>query len=137
MLRLSLTYTILAVVATIANIASQDIVTHLYAGVFAITLSILFGTGVGLLVKYWLDKKYIFKFKATSIKHDAHTFFLYSVMGVTTTFIFWLFEYGFDYWLASKEGRYLGAIIGLSIGYITKYQLDKKFVFKQGGLACA
>ncbi|NDE35784.1 MAG: GtrA family protein, partial [Gammaproteobacteria bacterium] len=24
---------------------------------------------------------------------------------------------------------YLGAVIGLSIGYLTKYQLDKRFVF--------
>jgi putative flippase GtrA len=44
---------------------------------------------------------------------------------VITTFVFW----GFDYLFNSIPMRYLGAVIGLSIGYIIKYQLDKKFVF--------
>lgn len=136
MLRLSLTYTILALIATGANIASQDIATRLYQGAYAITLSILIGTGIGLLVKYILDKKYIFQFKANGIKHDSHTFLLYCLMGIFTTLVFWLFEYGFNAWFNSKEGRYLGAVIGLAIGYLIKYQLDKRYVFKQGGLQC-
>ena len=34
---------------------------------FGITISVVLGTGVGLLVKYVLDKRYIFQFKARNI----------------------------------------------------------------------
>ena len=49
-----------------------------------------------------------------------------------TTAIFWGFEYGF--WLAfgTARMRYLGGVIGLVIGYVTKYHLDKHFVFNAG-----
>jgi putative flippase GtrA len=62
-------------------------------------------------------------------KEDSQKFILYSIMGVFTTLIFWGFEIGFDYIFDSEIAKYIGAIIGLSIGYITKYFLDKKFVF--------
>jgi putative flippase GtrA len=77
-----------------------------------------------------LDKKYIFFHKPKSKKDDGKKFFLYSLMGVFTTFIFWGFEIGFDYMFESQNAKYIGAVIGLGIGYIVKYFLDKKFVFK-------
>lgn len=91
------------------------------------------GTGFGLVVKYILDKKYIFQYKTETTGHNRHIFFLYTVMGILTTFIFWSFEFGFHYIFETKEMRYLGGIIGLMIGYICKYYLDKKFVFKTQG----
>lgn len=51
-------------------------------------------------------------------------------MGVFTTFIFWGFEIGFDLIFKTEMAKYIGAVFGLSIGYIIKYFLDKKFVFK-------
>ena len=30
----------------------------------------------------------------------------------------------------TKEMRYLGGVIGLAIGYLTKYHLDKRYVFR-------
>jgi hypothetical protein len=30
--------------------------------------------------------------------------------------------------------RYLGGIIGLAIGYLTKYRLDKRYVFRTEGV---
>jgi len=53
------------------------------------------------------------------------------VMGVVTTTIFFGFEFGFNYLFQTKELRYLGGIIGLAVGYLLKYNLDKKFVFLQ------
>lgn len=50
-------------------------------------------------------------------------------MGLVTTLLFWITEYTFDLWFATKTMRYVGAVIGLSIGYVAKYQLDKKYVF--------
>lgn len=113
------------------NIGSQEVVVRLYDGPYVVTLSILVGTGVGLLVKYALDKRYIFKFKAQNTAHDARTFLLYALMGVVTTVIFWGFEYAFEYFFQTKELRYLGGVIGLAIGYFVKYSLDKRFVFKK------
>jgi putative flippase GtrA len=84
---------------------------------------------VGLVVKYLLDKRYIFQYVTKDIKHDGKTFVLYVAMGLITTAIFWGFAFGFDHIFETKEMRYVGSVIGLSIGYVTKYFLDKKYVF--------
>ena len=112
------------------NIGAQEIVVFLYRGVFNIPISIFFGTAVGILVKYFLDKNYIFKFHTNNAIHDRRTFFLYTIMGLITTPLFWGFEFGFQYFFATRTMRYFGACLGLTIGYITKYQLDKRFVFR-------
>jgi putative flippase GtrA len=130
-LKLAVIYSVLAAIATLFNIGSQDIVIRLYHGPYAIILSILVGTAVGLLVKYVLDKRYIFKFKAQNLSHDTKTFAMYVFMGVFTTAIFWGFEYAFEFLFKTKELRYLGGVIGLGIGYLVKYRLDKKFVFNR------
>ena len=129
-MKLIITYTILALFATAANIGAQDIVIRAYTGSYAVLISITTGTGIGLVVKYMLDKRYIFQFRARNAIHDGQTFTLYAAFGLATTIIFWGFEFGFDYLFASKEMRYMGAVIGLAIGYLAKYQLDKRFVFR-------
>lgn len=60
---------------------------------------------------------------------DGKKFILYSSMGVVTTLIFWGTELGFEFIFATKFMRYIGGIIGLTIGYTVKYHLDKRFVF--------
>ena len=132
-MRLAITYAILALIATVANIGAQDLVIRGYSGPFAVLLSVVAGTGVGLVLKYALDKRYIFSFRARDSLHDGRTFLLYAVMGLATTAMFWCFEFGFDHLFASKEMRYLGGVIGLALGYLTKYQLDKHYVFRQEG----
>lgn len=131
-MHLLILYILFAVISTISNIVSQDISIRLYDEAYSVLLSVIVGTGVGLVVKYILDKKYIFKYRVENLKHDTHTFILYTVMGLVTTVIFWGFEFGFDYLYHSKEMRYLGGVIGLAIGYWIKYHLDKRFVFKRG-----
>ena len=123
-------YAILAGVATIFNIASQDASLRVYQDDYAIPASIFVGTIIGLFVKYTLDKRFIFRFKAKSRRHDGGTFVLYTVMGILTTFIFWGTEYLFQYLYGTREMRYLGAVLGLAVGYLTKYQLDKRYVFR-------
>lgn len=87
------------------------------------------GTLAGLGSKYILDKKFIFYHTPKDKKDDAKKFALYSLMGVFTTIIFWGTEITFDLLFQDPNSKYLGAIIGLSIGYIIKYYLDKKYVF--------
>ena len=96
---------------------------------YAVMASILVGTAVGLIVKYILDKKFIFQFQIKNAAHDTQIFTLYTLTGICTTAVFWGFEFGFDFLFQSKEMRYTGGIIGLAIGYYVKYQLDKRFVF--------
>ena len=123
-------YTIFAVISTIANIGSQTLSFRIYQGNYDLWLAIFIGTAVGLVVKYYLDKRYIFKYQTTSIQHGSKTFYLYTLMGLITTVVFWGFEYAFNAIYQTAEMRYLGGVIGLAIGYFIKYQLDKRFVFK-------
>lgn len=128
-MKLAITYAILALIATAANISTQDLVIRGYNGASSILISVTVGTSVGLVVKYLLDKRYIFRFRARNVVHDGQTFILYTLMGLATTVIFWGFEFGFHHLFETKEMRYLGGVIGLAIGYLTKYHLDKRYVF--------
>jgi len=129
-MKLAVVYAILAMIATAANIGSQEVAIRVYQAPYAVQLSVLVGTAVGLLVKYVLDKRFIFQFRARDSVHETQTFILYAAMGVFTTLIFWGLEFGFNYIFEAKQLRYLGGVLGLAIGYFTKYQLDKRFVFK-------
>lgn len=128
-MRLAFVYTLLALIATAANIGAQELAVQSYTGRFSIAASVVVGTAVGLVVKYVLDKRYIFRFRARSVAHDSRTFVLYTLMGLVTTVIFWGFEFGFEYLFKAKEMRYLGGVIGLGLGYWVKYHLDRKYVF--------
>lgn len=130
-MRIFLLYFLFAAISALVNIFAQDLFLRLHICDRGIFFSIIFGTAAGLVVKYWLDKNYIFRFRATNARHDARTFMLYSVMGVLTTLIFWAFEFGFQAFFQTKSMRYLGGIIGLGIGYFVKYQMDKRFVFRR------
>lgn len=133
-MRLALVYAMLALLSIAANIGTQDVVVHLYHGSFAVVLSVFMGTGVGLVVKYVLDKRYIFGFKADNVAHDGRIFVLYTLMGVFTTSIFWGFEFAFHHVFATDGMRYLGGVMGLVIGYFLKYELDKRYVFRRGNV---
>jgi putative flippase GtrA len=129
-MKLAPTYLLLAVIATLVNIAVQDLFIHAYSGPYGVLLAACGGTGAGLVLKYLLDKRYIFRFRARSLGHDGRVFLLYTTAGLATTVIFWGFEFGFDYLFDSRQWRYAGAALGLGIGYLCKYQLDKRYVFR-------
>ena len=103
-----------------------------YKGPFSVEISILVGTAMGLPLRYFLEKRYIFNFSSKNLVHDGKLFIIYSAMGVITTLIFWGMEYAFHLIYDTDFMRYLGGIIGLSIGFYVKYQLDKKYVFVNG-----
>ncbi|MBF0475740.1 MAG: GtrA family protein [Deltaproteobacteria bacterium] len=122
-------YALFAILATEVNILGQDITSRFYRGHYELYLSMFCGTMAGLVVKYVLDKKYIFCYKTNGLADDTRKFILYSAMGVITTLVFWGVEIGFDYMFGARYMRYLGGAIGLTIGYLVKYQLDKRLVF--------
>ena len=101
----------------------------IYSGAYAVEISIFIGTLAGLPLRYFLEKRYIFSFESKNIKHDGQLFILYSFMGVFTTAFFWGTEYAFHLIFTTDVMRYIGGVLGLTIGYYIKYQLDKRFVF--------
>jgi len=122
-------YIIFAVISTLFNLLFQYFSFGVYEGFASLYVAMFFGTLAGLVVKYILDKKFIFYHEVKDKKDDAKKFALYSLMGVFTTIIFWGTEIAFDTLSQDPNAKYLGAVIGLSIGYVIKYFLDKKFVF--------
>lgn len=128
-LNVAVLYTAFAAFATSANIAAQWLSHQLLPTAYALFGSMMVGTVVGLSVKYLLDKRWIFAFKVKNRTHELRAFFLYSVMGVITTAIFWGAELLFEHLFVSEAMRYAGAVIGLAVGYLMKYNLDKRFVF--------
>jgi putative flippase GtrA len=128
---LTIKYAAFAVVATAANLATQYGNDQVYTGPYGIYASLALGTVVGLVVKYVLDKRYIFSYVTNSLSHDGRLFLLYSLMGLLTTAIFWGTELLFEFAFRDDLMRYLGGALGLGIGYMIKYQLDRKYVFKE------
>jgi len=117
-------------IATIVNLLTQVLTFQLFEGWYVLYVALTFGTLTGLIIKYLLDKKWIFNYQATSKSDDLNKFGLYSLMGIFTTLIFWGCEMFFFHILAFDGSQYIGGALGLSIGYVVKYFLDKKFVFK-------
>ncbi len=127
--RIAFLYSAVAVLATAANLATQAISIWAYHGPYAIELSVLTGTAAGLPIKYVLEKRHIFGFESENLAHDGKLFFIYTFLGVFTTALFWGTEFAFQEVFGTDMMRYLGGAIGLTLGYIIKYHLDKRFVF--------
>lgn len=124
-------YIAFAVVATLANLASQRLALAAYGGPYGIVLAMAVGTGAGLVTKYLLDKRWIFADRSTGVSAHGRTFGLYTMTGIGTTLIFWGSEGAFWAIYRTETMRELGAVLGLAIGYVIKYQLDKRFVFNR------
>jgi putative flippase GtrA len=127
--KIAVLYSLFAGLSTLVNIGSQMLSMLIYSGTYAVEISIFIGTLAGLPLRYFLEKRYIFSFESKNIKHDGQLFILYSFMGVFTTAIFWGTEYAFHLIFTTDLMRYIGGVLGLTIGYYIKYQLDKRFVF--------
>lgn len=136
--RLATLYAAFGVVSTVANLGAQwgsravwspDPGTLDLAYWFALAV----GTGVGLVVKFVLDKFFIFDDRAAEgAKQHGTQFALYTAMGIATTVIFWGAQSAaFVIW-ATDLAATVGGAVGLGIGYVVKYQLDKRFVFTAG-----
>lgn len=126
---LVLRYGAFAVVATLANLGAQRAVLAWRDDGAGFALAVFVGTAVGLVVKYALDKRWIFDDRSTGVKAHSKRFSLYTVMGLVTTAIFWGTETAFWLIWGTDAMRELGAVLGLSVGYIVKYRLDRRFVF--------
>jgi putative flippase GtrA len=133
---LVLRYAGFAVVATMANLGAQRVVLALgdRTTTGAFVAAVLAGTAVGLVVKYLLDKRWIFYDATTGAGAQGRQFALYTLMGVVTTAIFWVTETAFWLTWGTDLAREIGAVLGLMVGYVTKYLLDRRYVFRAAGM---
>jgi putative flippase GtrA len=135
-LTLVVLYAGFAVVATLVNLGAQRLVLATAgSGAAGFVAAVLTGTLAGLVVKYLLDKRWIFLDTATGLRAHGRRFGLYTAMGIVTTAIFWVSETAFWLTWRTEAMRELGAVLGLSVGYVTKYFLDRRFVFANHGVA--
>ncbi|MCP1212451.1 GtrA family protein [Acetobacter okinawensis] len=122
-------YIVFAVVSGLLNLAGQEFVVCTLP-MLPVMVSIFFGTGVGFISKYLLDKRWIFFDRYENHGAEARKVMLYGFFGVGTTVIFWGVELGSWLFWQTTTAKYGGAIVGLAFGNWIKYLLDKRFVFR-------
>jgi len=122
-------YAAFAVIATLANLGAQRLVLAWDSTAMGYAIAVICGTGIGLVVKFLLDRRWIFFEKNHELAQQSRQFTLYASTGILTTLLFWTSETLFWWIGGSDAARELGAIIGLAIGYVVKYRLDRRFVF--------
>ena len=127
---IAIRYTAFALLAIAANLGAQRIVMSLGDSNLIYIAAVCAGTAVGLVLKYLLDKKWIFFDHNARLEHHSRKFIAYSATGFLTTCLFWASETLF--WVIWQDDimRETGALIGLSIGYWLKFRMDRHFVFK-------
>lgn len=126
-------YAAFAGVSVASNIAAQHLALHLYSGKYALATAICTGTVVGLIVKYVLDKYFIFADFSAGQLAQGHQFFRYALTGIGTTLVFRMAEWIGLHVTGTTLGRDCGAVVGLTIGYVIKFYLDRQFVFFASG----
>ena len=123
-------YATFAVFSIGVNLLFQYLTFLVYGESIFLYIAMFNGTIAGLVCKYILDKKYIVFWKTTTIGDDVRKFTIYSAIGGLLTSVFCVFEVAFDVLFDSEYAKYIGAAIGLTIGYTSKFYRDRKFVFQ-------
>ena len=123
-------YVAFAIIVTIINLASQRAVLSFLSGNIGFFLALIFGTLVGVIVGYLLDKNWIFYDETKISQNYGKQFFLYAMTGAIHTPIFWITETLFWFIWMTDQMRELGAILGLLFAYTVKYFILKKYIFK-------
>ncbi len=119
-----------AVLTTALNLGLQYLTFQIYQGPFSLYLAMFIGTGAGLVTKYVLDKFFVFNQPTGSVSEESGAFLKYAGLGALTTLLAWGVEWGFDHYWTDPSAKYIGGLVGLGLGYVTKFFLDKKFVFQ-------
>ena len=120
-----------AAISTLLNLLTQRFILSFGKTNLYFLIAIISGTLVGLVVKFFLDKNYIFFDNNNNSSNLKKKFGLYTLMGTFSTMIFWGTESIFWIIWRNENMREIGAVLGLTIGYIIKYRLDKRYVFRK------
>ena len=125
---IGLKYILFAILAMTVNIFFQYLSFLLIDHKYELYIAILNGTILGMILKYYLDKNFIFYYVKKEF-NNKNIFLLYIFTSIFTTIIFWAIELWFSYYVNINYSEYLGALVGLTLGYSLKYLLDKQLVF--------
>ncbi|ACV69116.1 GtrA family protein [Desulfohalobium retbaense] len=127
--RFTLLYATFVAVGIVTNLGIQVTV----AAALTTPLKIYLGMGLGALgsmvVKFHLDRRYIFSCGPGSLRQKGRQFAFYSLFGVVNILCFWTAELTFHFLFQPAAMRYLGALLGLVVGHSLKYRMDKHLVF--------
>jgi putative flippase GtrA len=110
-----------------------DFIQLLYCSTTPFNMPELIGSilavGITYIIKFFLDKYIVFKKKGSKLKDTSKEFFKYLIFAIITT----IENIGIQFILTNFLGfpLELSFIIALSIGYITKFFLDRKYVFNR------
>ncbi|MDF1855901.1 GtrA family protein [Pseudooceanicola sp.] len=125
----ALRYALFAVIASLANLAVQSACLAILPLSLRYGVALVAGTGAGLVVKYLLDRRWIFFDRNRSLRVQGSQFSRYTLTGIATTLIFWVSETTFLLVFDSVHMAQIGAALGLTVGYFIKYRLDRRYVF--------
>lgn len=109
----------------------NDFIQVLYCSTNLIDTPELIGSiaavGITYIIKFFLDKYLVFKKTSLKIKETSQEFFKYFGFAILTT----IENIGIQFILSNFFGAPLevSVIVALPIGYITKFFLDRKYVF--------
>lgn len=109
----------------------NDFIQILYCSTNPIDMPVLIGsivaTGITYIIKFFLDKYLVFKKTSLKIKETSEEFSKYFGFAILTT----IENIGIQFILTNLFNAPLevSVIIALSIGYVSKFFLDRKYVF--------
>jgi putative flippase GtrA len=113
------------------NYGENNFIQNLYCSVNPYNMPELIGSifavGITYIVKFFLDKYLVFKSSDVKLKQTSIEFLKYFVFAIITT----LENIGIQFFLTNFVNLPLeiSFIISLTIGYTTKFFLDRKYVF--------
>ena len=117
-------YFLFALFASVVNVIGQHIFLNYNENLF---FAVFVGSAAGLVFKYVLDSSIVFDGKKPI---NIRTFFIYAFFGACITPIIWIVEVIFLNIFGTVFMRDIGALLGLALAYFIKYEMDKRYVFK-------
>lgn len=116
-------YFLFAFLSSIVNLIGQHIFLIYFENLF---LAVVCGSAGALIFKYVLDSSIVFE---NSRELNLKTFITYAFIGACLTPIIWIVEVSFLNLFGTVLMRDVGALIGISLAYYIKYEMDKRYVF--------
>lgn len=115
------------------NFGDNQFIHALYCSTIPFNMPELIGSivavGITYIIKFFLDKFIVFRKGGSKLKDTSKEFLKYFLFAILTT----IENIGIQFFLTNflNTPLEISFIIALSIGYITKFFLDRKYVFSK------